>query len=398
MGSEKVVWGSAGPTRPGSPRMAVRDAWFAVGGWGVHNRGVALDQDFDNLVTDEGVGSAERDAAVDEMRMPLGDHLDELRGRLIKAGIAVGLAAAGSLFFGKDLVGWLLRPLGRALSEFGLPAQAYGMHVATGFAVYLKVSLITGLIVATPLVLYQFWRFVASGLYTHERRFVYALTPFSTVMAGLAVAFMYYVLLPICLAFLLFFTTTFPPIDPGDGGGDSLIDLVARLATGQSGEKAVVEPTATGESVEGLASLPLVEGDPEAVSSGSAWVSLPSNELRVRVGDQTLRYLPVAGPSGLQPLLDIQAYLSFVVLLMVGVLIGFQLPVVMFVLGVSGLVEPGLLARYRKYALLGSFALGALLTPADPISMLVLAVPLYGLFELGLVAMRLGRGGLRDEP
>ncbi|MEM6394345.1 MAG: twin-arginine translocase subunit TatC [Planctomycetota bacterium] len=366
----------------------------------VHNYGVALDQDFDNLVSEEGVegvGRDERDTAVDEMRMPLGDHLDELRVRLFKTLIGVGIAAVACLFFGKDIVGWLLRPLGRALSEFGLPAQAYGMHVATGFAVYLKVSLIAGLILATPLVLYQFWRFVVSGLYSHERRFVYVLTPFSTVMAGLAVAFMYYVLLPICLAFLLFFTTTFPPIEPGDGAGDSLIDMVARLTTGQTREETRVEPTADGASVEGLLSLPLVDGDPAAMANGSAWVSLPSNELRVRVGEKTLRYLPVAGPSGLQPLLDIQAYLSFVVLLMLGVLIAFQLPVVMFVLGVSGLVEASLLGRYRKYALFGSFALGALLTPADPISMMVLAIPLYGLFELGLVAMRLGRGKPSDE-
>ncbi|MEM6552013.1 MAG: twin-arginine translocase subunit TatC [Planctomycetota bacterium] len=368
---------------------------------------MAIDQDFDNLVTEDGLGRGDADTAVDEMRMPLGEHLDELRVRLFKALIGVGIAAVGCLFFGKDIVGWLLRPLGKALAEFGLPAQAYGMHVATGFAVYLKVSLIAGLILATPLVLYQFWRFVVSGLYAHERRFVYVLTPFSTVMAGLAVAFMYYVLLPICLTFLLFFTTTFPAIEPGDGQGDSLIDVVARLTTGRTGEEAGVEPTwkpvgdagPQMESVgfEGLSKLPLVEGDPAEVGSGSAWVSLPSNELRVRIGEQTYRFLPVAGPSGLQPLLDIQAYLSFVVLLMVGVLIAFQLPVVMFVLGVSGLVEAGLLARYRKYALFGAFALGALLTPADPISMLVLAVPLYGLFEVGLVAMRLGRGKLNDE-
>jgi sec-independent protein translocase protein TatC len=75
--------------------------------------------------------------------------------------------------------------------------------------------------------------------------------------------------------------------------------------------------------------------------------------------------------------------------LALGVVIAFQLPVVMLILGWSQLVSPYWLAQYRKYCVFACFALGAIFTPADPVSMLVLALPLWGLFELGVLLMKL---------
>ena len=61
----------------------------------------------------------------------------------------------------------------------------------------------------------------------------------------------------------------------------------------------------------------------------------------------------------------------------------------MMILGWTRLVEPSLLSKYRRYCIFVCFVIGALLTPADPISMFALALPLWGLFELGLIVMRL---------
>jgi sec-independent protein translocase protein TatC len=60
----------------------------------------------------------------------------------------------------------------------------------------------------------------------------------------------------------------------------------------------------------------------------------------------------------------------------------------MLVIGWSGFIDPALVTRYRRHCLFGCFVIGAALTPVDVISMLVLAIPLYDLFEFGLVVMR----------
>ncbi|MEM6749477.1 MAG: twin-arginine translocase subunit TatC [Planctomycetota bacterium] len=328
---------------------------------------------------------------VDPSRMPLGDHLEELRRRSIYALIAVAVCAVVCLLFGKRIVSLLLTPLGQVLAAFDMPAQAYAFGVPTGFAVYLKVSILAGVVAAFPVIAWQGWRFVASGLYAHERRFVLVVAPFCTLMSALAMGFLYFVLLPICLVFLIFFNSTFPPIGPDHAAAppSPVLGTMIRAITGEAPsttDDALAAPAPGGD----LATLPLLVEDPADAPPGAAWIKLPERELRVQLGpDQTYRFLPLRGGSAIQTMLDIDQYVRFVTLLGLGVLLAFQTPVVMLMAGWSGLVKAKQARKVRRYAMFGAFALGALLTPADPISMLVLAGPLYGLFELGIVAMRL---------
>ncbi len=348
-----------------------------------------LDQDPSRLVEPKGrKAPGGGPHGVDETRMPLGDHLEELRRRLIRALIALAVAAGGMLYFGKDLVALVLAPLGRVQRQFGLAEGAYALGVPTGFAVYLKVSLLAGLILASPLIVWQVWRFIASGLYHHEKRFVVVLAPLSGLMSLAAAGFSYFLMLPLCLTFLLYFTISFPPMDTAPATEPSWVDRLAALTTGDRfpnpGEAPAADDPAAGRPP---LQLPMLRDNPVSPASGDAWIKLPENELRVLIGDTVYRFTALQGGSAVQPMIDVNQYISFAVLLTTGVLIAFQLPVVMLLLGSTGLVRAQDVRRFRKYALFGAFFLGALFTPADPVSMVVLAVPLYLLFEVGLILM-----------
>ncbi len=80
--------------------------------------------------------------------------------------------------------------------------------------------------------------------------------------------------------------------------------------------------------------------------------------------------------------------------------IGFQTPVVVLLLGWAGIVTRQTLAKYRRHAVGACALAGALLTPADPLSMVLLAIPLYLLFELGMLLLRVWPAGSEpiDEP
>ena len=104
--------------------------------------------------------------------MSLGDHLDELRGRLILAilGLAVGLIVC--LFFGKTPLSLIAAPYKTAMIEAGLEPVLITIQPAEKFMVYLKTTLLFGLILSSPWVFYQFWAFISAGLYKHEKKYV----------------------------------------------------------------------------------------------------------------------------------------------------------------------------------------------------------------------------------
>jgi sec-independent protein translocase protein TatC len=129
-------------------------------------------------------------------RMPLLDHLAELRRRLIVCAVGVLAAAAGSFSFSDTLLKWLMAPLGTDL-VFLAPTEA--------FWVSLKISLTVGLLLVLPLILYQVWRFIAPALYRSERRYgvVLILASYLFFLGGLA--FCGLVALPFALKFLIGF-------------------------------------------------------------------------------------------------------------------------------------------------------------------------------------------------
>lgn len=324
--------------------------------------------------------------------MSFGDHLEELRWRLILALIGPVITCLIAMPFGWQLVRLLLQPLADILSLLGLPPQAYAFGVPTGFAVWVKVSAAAGLIVAFPWVVYQLWKFIESGLYAHERRVVVLIAPFSAFMSIVAVTFLYYILLPICLAFLLWFTVTFPAPtvpQPGQGGFLQWLTGLTIASQGMHGPN-MQAPKITDDGKKGnWAHIPILKYDPKKPFNGEIWLKVPQRELRVYFAGHTYRYMPFHAKSLIQPMMNVNQYISFVTWLAIGVLIAFQTPVVMLVLGWTGLVDPRWLAKYRKYCLFVCAILGAVFTPPDPVSMMTLMLPLYGLFELGLILMRL---------
>jgi len=391
-------------------------------------------------------GSDQHDSLFDHSpmaNMSFGQHLEELRRRIVLALIGVGVACLVTFYYGETLIWWLQQPLNEVQRRNGLPAQTYSLTVTTGFAVYMKVSFVAGVILAGPWVVYQLWRFVSAGLYANERKSVLLLTPFSALMSLLGVAFAYYVMLPISLMFLIGFATSYPAAgearsavlewlnapmarfverqdsDTPDAGKTRDVPLPNTDAKSdaksnakpdsksdkKSDKKSESTPNSrsadgdqqtthgAGDSVADAGALessprvPILASDPPTPAEGQLWINARFGEMKVHYQGRT-RTLPLAVNSLLSPMIEIGQYISFVTVLMLGIVIGFQTPLVMLVIGSTGLVDPAMLKPYRKHAFLICLVLSAALTPADPISMFVLGLPLWLLFVLGLFLMR----------
>ncbi len=234
--------------------------------------------------------------------MSFWDHLEALRGTLIRSGVAVCLCSLVFLAFPHQLfyaVLWPTQPDFILYSLLGLDFRMtlINTEVSAQFFMHLKVSLLCGLVIAFPYVIYELWKFVAPALYEHERRAVRNGFLLSSGLFYLGVVVGYMVVLPVCLMFFMNYTVS---------------DAVANTIT-----------------------------------LGS-YMSL---------------------------------FTSMVFL--IGLL--FEFPTVILVLSGMGLVSRSQLRKLRKYAFVIVLILSAFITPSDPFSMFVLAVPLYGLYELSIL-------------
>ena len=317
----------------------------------------------------------------DDAVMDVGDHLEELRRRLIYALVGVVVASAVTLVFGKQIVSWLCLPLIQAQRSANVPAQTYTLTPIAGFAAYMKVSLVAAIIVASPWVVYNIWRFFESGLYPRERRAMILLAPFSAVMTTVGVLFMYYIMLPVSLWFLISFSASFPLTDQSNQSFMfSVINPPTVSLTQPSGNTAALKTRPT--------VIPLLNENPPAPIEGQLWLKMPEQQLRFYIDGQ-IRTLPLHTATLINPMIEIGQYINFVSVMAVGIVVAFQLPVIMLILGWWSIVDPHLLSRYRKYCVLGCFGIGMVLTPADVLSMMLLAFPLWGLFEFGLALMKM---------
>ena len=138
--------------------------------------------------------------AHDDRTMPLLGHLEELRSRLIKALLAIGLAFFPAYFFAGSLFELLIQPLQQAGPE---PVSLIGTSPAEAFFTKLKVSFIAALFLASPVVFYQVWQFVAPGLYESERRYVLPFVAFATFFFLAGAWFCHALVLPVSYAFFL---------------------------------------------------------------------------------------------------------------------------------------------------------------------------------------------------
>ena len=132
------------------------------------------------------------------------DHLDELRTRIIRSCLAIGGGMLVAFFFYDRIGDFILGPAIRAL-----PAGQTLIYTrpGEGLSFYLDISLIGGLVLASPFVMYQVWRFIAPALYAREKRFAIPFVVLTTAGSLGGALFTHYVMFPATIAFLSAFTS-----------------------------------------------------------------------------------------------------------------------------------------------------------------------------------------------
>jgi sec-independent protein translocase protein TatC len=302
----------------------------------------------------------------DHYRMAFGDHLDELRRRVLFALIAP-VPLTFLLFFMSDaLLEMLILPLLHVQEAYGFPRQLQVLSPPEFLLMKIKVSIIGALILSVPWLLWQGWLFIGPGLFPRERRFIYFLLPGSAILIAAGTSLMYFFMLPLMLEVLM-----------SIGGG-----LTA---------PATLIETHAAATTTGLGSLPLLDAMPEAPAAGNAWVLMPHGMLQVAVpeseGVLRILQLPLEGTDAISQVFQLTSYVNFVLILLLGISLAFQMPLVIVLLGWTGIVNTTTLKAKRKWALLICSILAALTTPADVISMAFMLIPLYLLYELGILLL-----------
>ena len=195
------------------------------------------------------------------------------------------------------------------------------------FSNYIKVSLIVTLLVGSPWVLYQLWRFVAPGLYSHERRFIYFLLPLSAVLTVTGVLFLYLFIMPLLLRFFIGF---------GSGIG------------------AVAPHTAPVPAGINLSHITVLAADPARHVAGDEWINTTDMVLRCCIGEKSgkpaIVALQVFTSSGIIPQYRITEYVKLLLTLSLAFAGAFQAPVVVLLLGWAGVIDRKFLKKYRKHA------------------------------------------------
>ena len=148
-------------------------------------------------------------------KMSFLEHLDELRKRIIRALLSLCLGIGIGLFFINDIIDFVMRPLSAALPEGG---KFIYTEAPEAFMLYLRIAVIAGLIIATPLIFWQVWLFIAPALYAKERRYAIPFVVLSTAGFIGGAAFSHYLAFPVMWRFFASFTNdimTFTPrIEP----------------------------------------------------------------------------------------------------------------------------------------------------------------------------------------
>jgi sec-independent protein translocase protein TatC len=234
-----------------------------------------------------------------DREMTMLEHLNELRHRLTVSVIAVvvGLLVSIVPLPGLDS---LTHYTIKLLSDKAPGGKLLALGPGEAFFTYLEVSLIIGVAVAMPVIVFQLLSFVTPALYQNEKKYLFIAVPGVTFSFAVGVVFCYLLMLPFAIAFL----------------GNFQTDIFTQ-----------------------------------------SWAA--------------------------------ERYLDFVVTFMFWVGITFELPIVMYFLTKLGVVTPQRLAGFRKYAFVMAFVIGAIITPTpDPINQTIVSLPIYFLFELGIILAR----------
>ncbi|RIZ70010.1 MAG: twin-arginine translocase subunit TatC [Methylococcales bacterium] len=234
---------------------------------------------------------------LEETAQPFISHLIELRNRLLKVVICVLVIFLALSVYANDIYSFLAGPL---LKHMPQNSTMIAIDVASPFLTPFKLALVVAVFISVPVILYQFWAFVAPGLYKRERRMIFPLLIASTLLFYLGVVFAYFVVFPLIFGFLT-----------------------------------------------------------------------------------------AAAPTGVAIMTDITKYLDFILTLFFAFGVCFEVPIFTIVMVWTGLVTTADLADKRPYVIVAAFVIGAFLTPPDAISQTLLAVPMWMLFEVGLLFAKL---------
>jgi sec-independent protein translocase protein TatC len=320
----------------------------------------------------------QRRSAEDDSRMSIGDHLEELRRRILWGLLGLVVATVVCFYHGGTIIEFLTTPYTVAMEELGFDPRLVQLNPIEAFMEYFKISLKFGLVLGAPWLLYQLWRFVAAGLYPSEQRFVRMFAPWSILLFVTGGLFMVLIVLFGLMKFLISISAWFP------------------LPSSQNAfyEWLHGRPVAVSQPADALPPLrlPQLDADPAEPAEGQVWINRTHNRLTAHYGGQTY-YAPMqraAERQFVQPFFSISEYLGFVVNLALAFGLGFQIPIVVVFLISMGIVEAAVLASLRRYVVVGVVVLAAIVTPTPDVgTMLLLAVPMLILFEVGLL---IGRG------
>lgn len=319
------------------------------------------------------------DAAVDDVRMSFGEHLEELRRRVIWALIGLIICMIFCFNFGTEIIGVLTAPYVAAMEELGFNPRMVQLNPTEAFMEYFKISLKFGLVLAIPWVLYQMWKFIAEGLYPSEKKLFKMFAPTSIVLFIVGASFMVFVVLSGLMNFLISISMWFPLPDENNA-------LLGWLR-----EPPVVEDATTQPSTPPF-QVPVVVTDPKEPLDGQIWFNNHRQRLNVH-HDGEIYYLRLDKSSGqqfVQPFFSIAEYLGFVVNLGLAFGLGFQIPIVVVFLVALRIITAAQMSAARKYVILAVAVLAAVITPSPDVgTMLLLAVPMVLLFELGLFIGRI---------
>ena len=174
------------------------------------------------LITDTTVGTtaggpaaaraAARAKEEERGRMSFFDHLVELRKRIINSALAIGVGMMIGVAVSNKVFGFLAQPMLSALRAAHFDDKLVYTSPTGAISMIINLGLYLGLVIASPVVLYQVWLFIAPGLYKHERRAVTAFIFSSLSLFLVGTAFGYYISLPYVLKFLIGFQGPFKPL------------------------------------------------------------------------------------------------------------------------------------------------------------------------------------------
>ena len=255
--------------------------------------------------------------------MSFWDHLSELRGRLVKTALGVMSAVVLCFVYATELRQFLTAPLHKAWIAAGMPNEAklQVLRMTDAFMTDMRIAVAAGIFLAAPIGFYQFWMFIAPGLYAREKKFVIPFVATSVVMFLLGAAFCYYIVLPWTIQWLITYA----------------VPACAQLADNAAC----------------------------VAQSGCFWQADPGSCMV---------------KTDIEPNFALIDYISDATTILVAFGAVFEFPLLIAFLSFAGVVTHTSLLRFWKLSVVLIFILAAFLTPPEPVSQMMMATPMVALF------------------